>query len=76
VDDHTGRRVSGAGIGVDENTPLQIGDTLYSCTPLNVVTALDADTGKRAGALTRTRRPPNTSPAAASAITMYKTMIR
>jgi quinate dehydrogenase (quinone) len=31
---------------VDENTPLQIGDTLYSCTPLNVVTALDADTGK------------------------------
>jgi quinate dehydrogenase (quinone) len=34
------------GIGVDENTPLQIGDTLYSCTPLNVVTALDADTGK------------------------------
>ncbi|VTN04866.1 Quinate/shikimate dehydrogenase (quinone) [Raoultella ornithinolytica] len=43
---HTGRRVSGPGIGVDENTPLQIGDTLYSCTPLNVVTALDADTGK------------------------------
>jgi quinate dehydrogenase (quinone) len=46
VDYHTGRRVSGPGIGVDENTPLQIGDTLYSCTPLNVVTALDADTGK------------------------------
>lgn len=43
---HTGRRLTGAGIGVDENTPLQIGDTLYSCTPLNVVTALDADTGK------------------------------
>ncbi|VDR26857.1 Quinate/shikimate dehydrogenase (quinone) [Raoultella terrigena] len=48
---HTGRRLTGAGIGVDENTPLQIGDTLYSCTPLNVVTALDADTGKAALAL-------------------------
>lgn len=43
---HTGRRLTGPGIGVDENTPLQIGDTLYSCTPLNVVTAIDADTGK------------------------------
>ena len=43
---HTGRRLTGPAIGVDENTPLQIGDTLYSCTPLNVVTAIDADTGK------------------------------
>ena len=43
---HTGRRLTGPGIGVDENTPLQIGDTLYSCTPLNVVAAIDADTGK------------------------------
>ncbi|EPK4788270.1 membrane-bound PQQ-dependent dehydrogenase, glucose/quinate/shikimate family [Klebsiella aerogenes] len=42
---HTGR-LTGPAIGVDENTPLQIGDTLYSCTPLNVVTAIDADTGK------------------------------
>jgi quinate dehydrogenase (quinone) len=43
---HTGRRITGDGIGVDENTPLQVGNVLYSCTPLNVVTALDADTGK------------------------------
>ncbi|MGA1810091.1 membrane-bound PQQ-dependent dehydrogenase, glucose/quinate/shikimate family [Sphingobium sp. WW5] len=42
----TGRRTTGAGIGVDENTPLQIGNILYSCTPENMVTALDADTGK------------------------------
>lgn len=42
----TGRRVTGSGIGVDENTPLQVGDTLYSCTPLNVVSAIDADTGR------------------------------
>lgn len=42
----TGRRTTGPGIGVDENTPLQIGNILYSCTPENMVTALDADTGK------------------------------
>ncbi len=29
-----------------EATPLQIGDTLYLCTPHNIVIALDADTGK------------------------------
>lgn len=29
-----------------QNTPLQIGDTLYACTPRNQVLALDADTGK------------------------------
>ena len=28
-----------------ETTPLKIGDTLYFCTPHNVVVALDADTG-------------------------------
>lgn len=28
-----------------EATPLQIGDTLYLCTPRNIVIALDADTG-------------------------------
>ncbi|WP_343597780.1 membrane-bound PQQ-dependent dehydrogenase, glucose/quinate/shikimate family [Acinetobacter sp.] len=33
-------------IGVDENTPIQIGSTLYSCTPTNIVTAIDGDTGK------------------------------
>lgn len=43
---HTGRRTTGPGAGVDENTPLQIGNVLYSCTPENLVTALDADTGK------------------------------
>ncbi|MCD9085155.1 membrane-bound PQQ-dependent dehydrogenase, glucose/quinate/shikimate family [Stenotrophomonas sp. SY1] len=41
----TGRRISGDAIGVDENTPLQIGSTLYSCTPENLVTAIDGDTG-------------------------------
>lgn len=29
----------------DQNTPLQVGDMLYVCTPTNVVIALDADTG-------------------------------
>ncbi len=45
----TGRRTvsePGAAAGVDENTPLQIGTSLYSCTPENLVTAIDADTGK------------------------------
>lgn len=43
---HTGRRTTGADSGTDENTPLQIGNVLYSCTPLDIVTAIDADTGK------------------------------
>ncbi|OUJ14274.1 glucose dehydrogenase [Acetobacter orientalis] len=43
---HTGRRTKGPGAGVDENTPLQIGATLYSCTPEDLITALDADTGR------------------------------
>jgi quinate dehydrogenase (quinone) len=42
----TGRRITGPAVGVDQNTPLQIGATLYSCTPENLVTAIDADTGK------------------------------
>ncbi|PVM93895.1 membrane-bound PQQ-dependent dehydrogenase, glucose/quinate/shikimate family [Caulobacter endophyticus] len=29
----------------DQNTPLQVGDTVYICTPHNNVIALDADTG-------------------------------
>lgn len=33
-------------IGLDQNTPLQIGDTVYSCTTSNVIHALDADSGK------------------------------
>ena len=32
--------------GEDQNTPMQVGDTLYVCTPANVVIALDADSGK------------------------------
>ncbi|MEO3387541.1 membrane-bound PQQ-dependent dehydrogenase, glucose/quinate/shikimate family [Mesorhizobium sp. CAU 1741] len=31
----------------DQNTPLQIGDTIYACTVRNVVHALDADTGEQ-----------------------------
>ena len=30
----------------DQNTPMQMGDTLYLCTPTNVVIAVNADTGK------------------------------
>ncbi|WP_343527565.1 membrane-bound PQQ-dependent dehydrogenase, glucose/quinate/shikimate family [Sphingomonas sp.] len=30
----------------DQDTPLQVGDTVYICTPHNNVIALDADTGK------------------------------
>lgn len=30
----------------DQDTPLQVGDTLYLCTPTNVVIAVDADTGQ------------------------------
>ncbi len=29
----------------DQNTPIQVGDTLYACTPLDVTLAIDADTG-------------------------------
>jgi quinate dehydrogenase (quinone) len=34
-----------AGPGVRQNIPLQIGDTLYACSPNDQVTAIDADTG-------------------------------
>ncbi|MGH6910374.1 MAG: PQQ-binding-like beta-propeller repeat protein, partial [Phenylobacterium sp.] len=30
----------------DQNTPSQIGDSVYICTPRNIVIAVDADTGK------------------------------
>lgn len=30
----------------DQNTPQMVGDTVYLCTPTNVVIAVDADTGK------------------------------
>lgn len=42
----TGRITKGPNAGVDQNTPIQIGNVLYSCTPLNIITALDGDTGK------------------------------
>lgn len=32
--------------GQNQNTPVQVGDTLYVCTAANVVIALDADTGR------------------------------
>ena len=39
--------VDAGGIGAnDQNTPLQIGDTVYACTVRNVVHALDADSGE------------------------------
>ncbi|MBB2173389.1 membrane-bound PQQ-dependent dehydrogenase, glucose/quinate/shikimate family [Gluconacetobacter asukensis] len=44
---HTGRRTKGPGAGVDENTPAQIGSVLYSCTPEDVISAIDADSGKQ-----------------------------
>ena len=37
---------TGKSDGADQNTPLQIGDTIYTCTPTDVIAALDADTGK------------------------------
>lgn len=42
---HTGE-VAGAG-SEDQETPLQVGDTLYACTPLDKVIAIDAETGKQ-----------------------------
>jgi len=42
----TGDVAQSTGAGAeDQNTPLQIGDTLYVCTPYSKVIALDADTG-------------------------------
>lgn len=44
---HTGDIAESDGNGAeDQDTPLQIGDTVYICTPHNNVIALDADTGK------------------------------
>ena len=34
------------GQGVDQNTPLMVDDMVYSCTPENKISALDADTGQ------------------------------
>ncbi|MDM0073393.1 membrane-bound PQQ-dependent dehydrogenase, glucose/quinate/shikimate family [Variovorax sp. J2P1-59] len=41
----TGRDTKG--MTEDQNTPLQIGNTIYSCTPHNVLFALNADTGEQ-----------------------------
>jgi quinate dehydrogenase (quinone) len=44
---HTGDIPQSTGSGAeDQNTPLQVGDTLYVCTPYSKVLALDVDTGK------------------------------
>lgn len=42
----TGRDTSNYNL-VDQNTPLQIGNTIYSCTPENSVHAINATTGER-----------------------------
>jgi quinate dehydrogenase (quinone) len=42
----TGRDVTKPN-NVDQNTPMQIGNVLYSCTPENAVHAIDATTGQR-----------------------------
>lgn len=46
---HTGDLPSAAAKGTygAENTPLKVGDTLYVCTPKNIVIALDPATGKQ-----------------------------
>ena len=41
----------------DQNTPVQVGDTLYLCTPTDVVIAVDADTGRE-----RWRHDPHVKP--------------
>ena len=51
----TGRPATGG--SEDQSTPMQIGDTLYVCTPTNVVIAVDADTGAE-----RWRHDPNVKP--------------
>lgn len=43
---HTGWKFQDKSSSVDESTPLQIGNTLYTCTPNDEIAAIDADTGK------------------------------
>ncbi len=63
---HTGDIPQSNGSGAeDQNTPLQIGDTLYVCTPYSKVLALDVDSGKRNGAMTPNPLRPTGSAAAA-----------
>src|ERR1039457_1198547 len=42
---HTGEKTSLEKSAVDSDTPLQIGDTLFICTPDDRIAALDADSG-------------------------------
>ncbi|MBE2211337.1 MAG: membrane-bound PQQ-dependent dehydrogenase, glucose/quinate/shikimate family [Xanthomonadaceae bacterium] len=42
----TGRNTKNDNL-VDQNTPLQLGNTIYSCTPENSIHAIDGTTGKR-----------------------------
>ena len=42
----------------DQNTPTQVGDTVYLCTPTNIVVAVDADSGKE-----KWRHDPRVKPA-------------
>lgn len=45
---HTGDFPKSSGVGAeDQNTPLQVGDTVFVCTAYGKVFALDADTGKQ-----------------------------
>lgn len=39
-------RTGDSGPGIDQNTPLQIGDTLYTCSRNNRIAAIDGDSGK------------------------------
>ncbi|WWW33985.1 hypothetical protein V8017_12515 [Stenotrophomonas rhizophila] len=57
---HTGDVPQSDGFGAeDQNTPLQIGDTLYLCTPHNQVVALDVDSGKQRWAFDPKATAPN-----------------
>ncbi len=57
---HTGDVPESNGFGAeDQNTPLQIGDTLYLCTPHNQVIAIDADSGKQRWAFDPKATAPN-----------------
>jgi quinate dehydrogenase (quinone) len=57
---HTGDVPESNGFGAeDQNTPLQIGDTLYLCTPHNHVIAIDADSGQQRWAFDPKATAPN-----------------
>jgi len=54
---HTGDVANDRKGSEDQDTPSQIGDAVYVCTPRNIVIALDADTGKE-----RWRHDPGVKP--------------